>query len=155
MIFRVPYPKDVKRTLLLTLRYPSIRLSVCLSARELYLRNRDSTRHALTEYEPKVAASAVAFRLFSESSGGLIPSHPFYQPDSIRYLISFQEAGNALVSPLHLVMKLHIVTLWFNKFKRGRDHLFDDLREGRPTTAAAETNIDGVRRLLDTDKKLL
>lgn len=43
---------------------------------------------------------------------------------------------------------------WFGEFRRGRDHLHDDVREGRPATAVTESNIDTVRQLLMTDKKI-
>ena len=40
---------------------------------------------------------------------------------------------------------------WFNEFKRSRINLTDDLREGRPSTATTEDNIDVVRRMIETD----
>ncbi|GBP10724.1 hypothetical protein EVAR_6282_1 [Eumeta japonica] len=57
---------------------------------------------SLTEYRREVAASAVGFRLMSESSGGPLspPSHrspPSFRSPSFKYTIYFQEAGNALV----------------------------------------------------------
>lgn len=42
---------------------------------------------------------------------------------------------------------------WFSEFRRGRDHLHDDEREGRPATAVTDINIDTVRQLIETDKK--
>lgn len=43
---------------------------------------------------------------------------------------------------------------WFSEFRRGRDHLHDDEREGRPSTAVTDFNIDAVRQLIETDKKI-
>jgi histone-lysine N-methyltransferase SETMAR len=46
------------------------------------------------------------------------------------------------------------VYAWFGEFKRGRDHLHDDVREGRPATAVTESNINTVRQLIESDKKI-
>lgn len=43
---------------------------------------------------------------------------------------------------------------WFGEFRRGRDHLHDEIREGRPVTAVTESNIDTVRQLIESDKKI-
>ncbi|GBP28370.1 hypothetical protein EVAR_102940_1 [Eumeta japonica] len=40
------------------------------------------------------------------------------------------------------------------EFRRGRDRLSDDLNEGPSATAAAETNIDTVRQLIEVNKKI-
>ncbi|GBP71998.1 Putative uncharacterized protein FLJ37770 [Eumeta japonica] len=41
---------------------------------------------------------------------------------------------------------------WFAEFKRGRVNLRDEFRDGRPSTAANNKNIDAVRRMIDTDR---
>ncbi|GBP84080.1 hypothetical protein EVAR_68782_1 [Eumeta japonica] len=61
--------------------------------------------HILIEYRREVTTSAVVIRLVSEGSGGpLSVHHPTSQTSalfpSIRYSISIQEAGDALVTPL-------------------------------------------------------
>ncbi|GBP34551.1 hypothetical protein EVAR_85271_1 [Eumeta japonica] len=43
---------------------------------------------------------------------------------------------------------------WYNSFKRGRTILIDDLREGRPSMATTEDNINAVRLMKKIDKKV-
>lgn len=41
---------------------------------------------------------------------------------------------------------------WFAEFKRGRINLSDESRDGRPSTAVTNKNIDAVRRMIETDR---
>ncbi|GBP66217.1 TBC1 domain family member 4 [Eumeta japonica] len=73
--------------------------------------------HTLAEYGREVAASAVPFRLVSESFGGRLPPIllPSTRSPSIRYSIPFQVAGNApMISP------------GLRMFVSGGDHLLSD-----------------------------
>ncbi|GBP57472.1 hypothetical protein EVAR_36124_1 [Eumeta japonica] len=69
----------------------------------------------LIESRREVIISSFAFRPVSESSGGSTPfDHSttyFYQPTlpCIKYPISTQEAGNALVAPLELRVSMGCV----------------------------------------------
>ncbi|GBP71402.1 hypothetical protein EVAR_44768_1 [Eumeta japonica] len=58
-----------------------------------------------TEYGHEIAASAVVFRLVSESSDGSLSFSPLLSTRflSIRNPIPSQEAGNALATPLRLL----------------------------------------------------
>ncbi|GBP80470.1 hypothetical protein EVAR_12674_1 [Eumeta japonica] len=57
------------------------------------------------EQRREVAASAVSFRLGSESTDGPLPSPSPHYP-SIRYPIPTQETGSALVTPMGLRMSM-------------------------------------------------
>ena len=41
---------------------------------------------------------------------------------------------------------------WFAEFKRGRVNLSDEFRDGRPSTAVNNKNIDAVRLMIKTDR---
>ncbi|GBP60500.1 Putative uncharacterized protein FLJ37770 [Eumeta japonica] len=41
---------------------------------------------------------------------------------------------------------------WFADFKRGRFSLSGEFRDGRPSTAVNNKNIDAVRRMIETDR---
>ncbi|GBP81610.1 hypothetical protein EVAR_21240_1 [Eumeta japonica] len=41
---------------------------------------------------------------------------------------------------------------WFAEFKRGLVYLSDEFRDGRPSTALNNKNIDVVRRMIETDR---
>ncbi|GBP81089.1 Histone-lysine N-methyltransferase SETMAR [Eumeta japonica] len=45
-----------------------------------------------------------------------------------------------------------IIYNWFAEFKRGRVNLSDEFRDGRPSTAENNKNIDVVRRMIETDR---
>ncbi|KOC64110.1 Putative uncharacterized protein FLJ37770 [Habropoda laboriosa] len=46
------------------------------------------------------------------------------------------------------------VSLWFRRFKEGRQSLEDDKREGRPSTSCTESNVVSVRFLLANERCL-
>lgn len=41
---------------------------------------------------------------------------------------------------------------WFSEFQCGRTYISDDFREGRPSTAITDENIDLVRNMIDSDR---
>ncbi|KAK5646283.1 hypothetical protein RI129_004747 [Pyrocoelia pectoralis] len=51
-------------------------------------------------------------------------------------------------------MKQSGVYEWFKKFKDGREDVQDDSRAGRPSSATADKNVDRVRTLLNSDRRL-
>lgn len=51
-------------------------------------------------------------------------------------------------------LNLSSVYSWFREFRRGRDHLHDEKCVGRLTTAFTDSNIDIVRLLIETDRKI-
>jgi histone-lysine N-methyltransferase SETMAR len=46
------------------------------------------------------------------------------------------------------------VTLWYREFQRGRTSLADEERSGRPTTACTEDNVERVRDMVITDRRI-
>ncbi|GBP34921.1 hypothetical protein EVAR_26512_1 [Eumeta japonica] len=51
----------------------------------------------------------------------------------------------------HHARKLFIYN-WFAKFKRDHVNLSDEFRDGRPSKAVINKNIDAVRRMIETDR---
>jgi len=43
---------------------------------------------------------------------------------------------------------------WYNRFKKGRTSIEDDERSGRPTTAKTDKNIEKVRELIRSNRRL-
>lgn len=60
-----------------------------------------------------------------------------------RLKLSFDDAAPSLAT----------VYNWFGEFKRNRTQLSDDIREGRPSTAVTEENINAVRLMIEAEKR--
>ncbi|GBP58648.1 hypothetical protein EVAR_38109_1 [Eumeta japonica] len=57
----------------------------------------------------------------------------------------------SLLAMKHHARRLFIYN-WFTEFKCGRVNLSDEFRDGRPSTAVNNKNIDAVRCMIETDR---
>ena len=70
------------------------------------------------------------------------------------------KAGKSAVETIELINKAYgsaamshaILYRWYARFRDGREDGKDDARNGRPSTARREENVESVRRLLTEDR---
>ncbi|GFX77324.1 protein GVQW3 [Trichonephila clavipes] len=74
-----------------------------------------------------------------------------------RYAIKFcLRLGKNATETFQLLQEAFKITVWevHKAFKEGRGEVADEPRSGRPTTARTEENVDRVREVLRTDRRL-
>ena len=79
---------------------------------------------------------------------------------NIKFCVKIGKSANEMsalltVAYVEYAMKISNVFEWHRRFKEGREDVHDDTRSGQPKTQRTDANVDRVRTLVHTDRRLV
>jgi hypothetical protein len=91
--------------------------------------------------------------------GGKMSDKKLVQRINIKYCVKFGKSATEMLALLTVAcgeyaMKKSSVFEWHRRFKEGREAVQDDPRSGQPKTQRIDANVDSVRTLVRSDRRL-